>query len=214
MALYFLRLNRSRFHDEIVPALAAAWSRRNFEPCRPLARMLLDATAFDQTCFAGPEGPLLRRVADGLAFDRDFWRLLVGEVLLFAAADVPKIETAPEVLTCLLAPEQYRTGWVPRERFAPIQQAHFGSRELRFGRATYRWDQTGLNDAADAARLADYLDAIDPTAWQPSDLSELRDADESERVEELEFAREWFSGLRQLYREAADGKQLIVCETL
>lgn len=216
MAIYFLRFDSGLFHQEIWPTLAACWSRRSFEPCRALARKLLDsAGTFEQTCFLGPDEPLLRRVADGLRFDRDFWRLVVGEVLLIAATDVPKVETAPEVLTCLLAPEYYQMSWMPRERFAPIQQVLFGTHDLRFGSAIYRCDRAGINNAPDVVRLAAFLDAIDPTTWQLASLAELREpTDEAERAEELEFAREWFPPLRQLYRDAARSGGLIVCETL
>jgi hypothetical protein len=216
MTLYFLRIDCSLFQDELVPALAASWSRRSFEPCRPLAWKLLDAAeTFEQTCFFGPEGPLLRRVADGLRFDRDYWRLLAGEMLLLGAADVPRIETAPELLTCLLAPEHYRMDWQPRGQWPPIQQAHFGSRDLWFGSALYRSDDAGVNDAADTARLAAYLAGIDPQQWRLADLAELRETtDAEERQEGLEFAREWFPALQELYDDAAAKGQVIVCETL
>lgn len=216
MAIYFLRFDRPFFYEEIVPALAASRARRSFTPCRALCRTLLDqsAASFGDTCFMGPEGPLLARVADGLPFDRDFWRLLVGEVLLFAAADVPRIETAAEMLTCLLAPASYRVGWLPRERQPPIQQVHFGSRDLRFGGVVYRGDGAGLNDAADTERLASYLDTLDPDGWRLADLAPWQETtDDADRMEELEFAREWFPPLRQLYREAAARGQVMVCET-
>src|SRR4051794_1842239 len=128
MPLYFLLLDAPLFHDAIRPALAAAWRQRTFEPCRPLAAQLEPAVrAFTERYHLGTEEPLLAQVRRSLPFDRHYWTLLAGEVLLYAAAEVPEIQVAPETLCCLLAPAQYRQGDVPRERFAPIQQAHYGT---------------------------------------------------------------------------------------
>jgi hypothetical protein len=43
------------------------------------------------------------QVARGLPYDRHFWRALVGEVLLFAADDIPEFQTCADTLCCLLA---------------------------------------------------------------------------------------------------------------
>ena len=145
----------------------------------------------------GPEEPFLCRVARGLPFDRHFWQLLVGELLLYAAAEIPEIQTAPDTLCCLLAAENYQQGTVPRACFAPIQQAHYGTRELLFGARCYRPEQAGYNDTEDVARLSDYLSALAPEEWRLADLAALRDiTDQEDRQEELDFAREWFPSLR------------------
>jgi hypothetical protein len=216
MPLYFLLLDAPLFHDAIRPALAAAWRLRSFEPCRPLAARLQPAIrAFTERYYLGVEEPLLAQVSRGLPFDRHYWTLLAGEALLYAAVEVPEFQTAPETLCCLLAPEQCRADDVPRERFAPIQQVHFGSRDLDFGGKLYRPEQAGYNDPADVARLTAYLDAVDPTRWSTTDLEPLAGlADEEERGEELAFVRDWFPALQELYRRAKEQGCIVVCELL
>jgi hypothetical protein len=155
------------------------------------------------------------QVARGVSFDRHFWNLLVSELLLYSAAEIPEIQIAPETLCCLLAPETYRQGSVPRASFVPIQQAHFGTRELVFGTRCYRAEQAGYNDIDDVARLSRYLAAQSPHTWAVADLAGLRDiTDDEERAEELEFAREWFPTLAELYQRAAARRHIIVCENL
>lgn len=213
MALYFLLLDEPAFAGRLVPPLADAYRRRNFAPCRALCASLLPAAAaFRDSFFAGPAEPLLARVVRGVPFDRTLWRAVVGEVLLFAAAEVPELETAPEALACLLAPGHGRADDLPRAQLAPVQQAHFGSRDLVFGPAAYRPEHVGLNDLADTRRLADYLAGVDPNAWGAADLAGLREVDDAERAEELEYVREWFPALRDVYRRAAERGQVVVCE--
>jgi hypothetical protein len=216
MPLYFLVLDADFFHRQAAPALTASWEQRSFTPCRALGDSLKSAAAaFAERFHTGAEEPVLARLADGFPFDRDIWRLLAGEVLLYGARDIPEIPTAPNTLGCLLAPEQYLRGSMSRPGLAPIYQAHFGTRDVVFGRAFYRPDAAGLNDVADVARLADFLDSIDPGAWTAHDLSELRGiADEDERREELELARDWFPLLQQLYRGNRGENRVIVCEVL
>ena len=97
----------------------------------------------------------------------------------------------------------------------PIQQAHFGSRYLLFGNKAYRPEQAGYNAASDVARLGDYLLAQCPDRWEVRDLAALQGIrDDTERAEELEFAREWFPALGELYQRARARKQAIVCEIL
>lgn len=216
MPVYYLLIDTTWFHQQLRPAVAASWRLRSFEPCRALCSDLLSATrAFQERYHTGSEEPLVSRVARGLSFDRDFWRLLVGELLLFGAAEIPEMQIAPDTLCCLLAPEHYREGEVPRERLAPIQQAHFGTRDLAFGARLYRPEQVGLNDTADVDRLAAYLASLDPEAWNAAGLSALREAaDDEERAEELAFARDWFPALRELYQRARARGQVVVCEIL
>jgi hypothetical protein len=214
MPLYFLLLDADRFHERIVPALAASRRQRNFAPCRDLCTELLPAVeAFRQRYHLGPDEALVSQVLRGLPFDVDFWRSLAGEVLLYSAAEVPEFQTAPDTLCCLLAPERYREGDVVRERLAPIQQAHFGTRDLVFGSAFYRPDDAGWNDRADVTRLAEYLSAVDPERWQPADLLTLPEvADADEAAEELLFARERFVPLREMYERAVAAGHLVICE--
>jgi hypothetical protein len=136
MAEYFLCLDGEMFTRQIRPALAESWRQRRFEPCRELCAQLLPAAReYGQRYHTGEEEPLLSRIVGGFPFDRACWRLLVGEVLLFAAAEIPELQTNAETLCCLLAPEQYRSETAFREQFAPIQQVLLGSRDLTFGSA-------------------------------------------------------------------------------
>jgi hypothetical protein len=216
MPIYFLLHDADRFRRMIRPALAGAWRRRTFEPCRALCAALAPAAlAFADRYHTGHDEPLLAQVARGtVPFDRDFWRLLVGEVLLYGAAAVPEILTAPDTLCRLLAPGQADEPPASRSEFAPIRQAHFGARDLVFG-GFYRPEAAGYNDADDVSRLADYLATIDPARWTVADLAGLREfADDAERADELEFAREVFPPLRDLYGGARDVGQVVVCEVL
>jgi hypothetical protein len=216
MPVYYMLLDAGLFHEQIRPALGASWKARSFEPCRALCGALVPAAqTFVARYHLGSEQPLLCQVANGLSFDRHRWKSLAGELLLFAAAEIPDIQTAPETLCCLLAPEHYREGIQARDRFAPIQQAHFGTHELVFGSKLYRPDQAGLNDPGDVQRLADYLSAQQPERWTLTDLGALRDpAEDPDRLDELEFAREWFPVLRDLYGRAAGCGQVVVCENI
>jgi hypothetical protein len=210
MALYFLLHDAVRFHQEIRPALSATWRRRSFEPARALCAALSpSAAAFAERYHTGSDEPLLARVAGGgtVPFDRDVWRLLVGEVLLYGAASVPEFLTAADTLAHLLAAGEDDT--------APIRQAHYGTHSLVFGGGFYRPDAAGYNDAPDVARLADYLASVDGSRWTAADLAGLSDfADDEERTEEVEFAREVLPLLAGMYREARRAGQLVVCEVL
>jgi hypothetical protein len=216
MPLYFLLLDGARFDGEVVPALAAAWRGRRFAPCRPLCAALVPAVrAFAERYHTGPDEPLLCRVArEEVPFDRDVWRLLAGEVLLYAAGEVPEFQTAEDTLTHLLAPDEAGRGPVPRERAAPIVQAHRGSRDLVLG-GFYRPEHAGGNDRGDVARLAEYLAGIDPGRWRPDDLAGLPGLeDEEDRADELAFAAECLAALRGMYERARAAGQVVVCEML
>jgi hypothetical protein len=215
MPVYFLLHDAAPFRQTLRPALAAAWRRRHFDPCRSLCAALAPAAHdFAERYHTGHDEPLLALVARGtVPFDRDLWRLLVGEVLVYAAAAVPEVLTAPDTLCRLLAPGQSESE--TRAEFAPIRQVHFGARDLVFGGGFYRPEAAGYNDADDVARLADYLAAIDPAGWAVTGLAGLREfADDEERADELEFAREAFPALRELYRGARAAGQVVVCEVL
>jgi len=216
MAEYFLCLDAEMFTERIRPALAAIWRQRSFEPCRPLCTELLPAAQdYTRRYHTGDEETLLAQVLRGVPFDRAYWRLLVGEVLLFAAVEIPEFPSNAETLCCLLAPEQHRSGTTPRERFAPIQQILCGSRDLTFGAAVYRPEQAGYNDAGDVARLAAYLAAINPEDWTIEHLQNLPDmTDDDERADELAFVREWFPVLVDLYRRTQAQRRVLVIESI
>jgi hypothetical protein len=201
MALYFLLLDAEPFHAAIVPPLAAAWKQRSFAPCGPLCASLVPTAAdFARRYFLGAEEPLLAAVVRGLPFTAQRWQALAGEVLWFAAADVPEIPTAPETLLRLLG---------EANRLA-IQQAHHGSRDLTFGSAFYRPGFAGYNDREDVARLAAWLAGIDPAAWDSFLLDDI--AEPEERAEEREYARQGFLALRELYLQADARGHIVVCE--
>jgi hypothetical protein len=211
MADYFLLLDGKTFEGEVRPSLAASWRERTFGPCRNLCASLAPAAlAYAERYHTGGES-LVARVAGGLPFDRAFWRLLVGEVLLVAAVDIPEFQTAPDTLARLLAPDFDPAVCLPRERRPAILQAHQGSRDLTFGAATYRPEFAGYNDARDVARLADYLAAVRPEEWPPAALRDLP-GDEEDHTDELAFAQEWFPVLRDLYRDARERGRVLVIE--
>jgi hypothetical protein len=129
--------------------------------------------------------------------------------------DIPDIQTSPEALAYLLTPDRRAEGPIPRERFSWIQQVHFGARDLVFGGGFYRPEQAGYNDSDDVARLAEYLAAVQTDHWTPDALRDVPDlGGEEERAEELEFVREWFPPLQQLYQQARAQGRLVVCEIL
>lgn len=214
MAEYFFLLDAALFENRIRPALAESWRCRSFEPCRSLCESLLPAARAYAERFHISDEPLLARVPAGMVFDRSIWRTLVGETLLFAAVEIPEFQVCAETLCCLLAPQHYRQEIVERTKLAPIQQAHFGSRDLMFGAAVYRPEFAGYNHTADVQRLSAYLQDVRPETWAFADLRDLRDVDDTERADELEFAREWFPALVEMYRHAAAHRYVIVHENI
>jgi hypothetical protein len=215
MADYFFLLNAATFANLIRPALAESWKSRSFEPCRGLCERLLPAARnYIDQYHAGIDEPLLARVLSGLAFDRHIWRSLVSEALLFGAVEIPEFQVCAETLCCLLAPKQYREKIGERSQFAPIQQAHFGSRDLTFGAAVYRPEFAGYNNAADVSRLAAYLVSAQPETWTVADLDNLRDVESDDRADELAFAREWFPALVDMYQRAAAQRCVLVIESI
>src|SRR4051812_10710458 len=103
MADYFLVHDRAVL-EQFRPALAAAWRERSFAPCRDLCRAWSSAARdYAGRYHVRPDDILLFEVENGLPFDRAFWRTLVGELLLFAARDIPEFPTSLDTLTHLLA---------------------------------------------------------------------------------------------------------------
>ena len=213
MPLYFYRLDGHVFHERLHPALTASWRERSFASCRALCGFLEAALRAFQTRFhVAADDMMLPRIASGLRFDRRYWRTLVGEVLMVSAVDIPEFDTAPETLAWIL---DGRPPQPARGDFSPIQQAHFGGRDLRFGAAYYRPEHAGWNDTDDVTRLAAYLASLDPQRWTDADLAGLSAlANDAERAEELEYVREWFPALVELYRSAAACSHIVVCECL
>lgn len=214
MALYFMLLDAKLYREQIVPSLAASWRLRSFTPCQALCTSLLPAAeSFASRYHTRSADQLLRRAACGMTFDRHVWTALAGELLWFAAAEIPEIDTASETLTYILAPEVRRP--VPGKHHAPIQQAHFGTRDVAFGGKLYRPDDAGLNDLTDVARLAEYLDSIDEARWTVTELEGLPERlSEEDRAEELDFARGIFCDLRDLYRQAVLNRWVVLPECL
>jgi hypothetical protein len=216
MPLYFLLLESTRFQGAVRPALDASWRERSFAPCRALCEELLPvARAFAPQESTGPAASFLGQVADGLPFDRDLWRLLVGDVLMYAAADLPEIQTAPAALACLVGLAPGTDSAAGRQSWHWARQVHFGARDLTFGGAFYRPEAAGYNDTDDVARLADLLRAVRPERWRPDDLKGLPDlASDEDRADELEFMRDWLPPLRAMYDGAQAAGQVVVCEDL
>jgi hypothetical protein len=211
--LYFYLLDAAAFQGQITPALAASWGQRSFAPCQRLSTALVpQVQAFAARYGTGDGISLLAEVGRGLPFRREFWQHLVGEVLLYSAREMPDVQVMPETLCRLLAPE--RCGEAPRVRahFTPIQQAHYGTRDLVFSGAHYRPENAGYNDVGDVARLARYLASVDPGAWAVADLELPPGAEDA--ADELAFVRECFLALRELYRRADSQGWLVVCEDL
>jgi hypothetical protein len=214
MSAYFLLINADFFETRMRPALASCRKLRSFGPCRDLCAALLPRVAEFEARYHVNEGEsLVGQVARGVPYLREFWPALVGELLFYAADEIPEFQTSPDTLACLLAPE-YRGGTTRRQELPPILQAHRGSRELTFGAAAYRPEHCGLNDRGDVHRLAAYLDAIDPGAWQADALAALPGLDAGDREEELAVARDFFPPLRDVYRRAAAANQVVVIEDL
>jgi hypothetical protein len=213
MADYFLVLDQVFFRTGIRPALARSWQERRFAPLLPLVRTLIPA-ALDYTrrYHTGPEEPLLCQVVRGLTFDRAIWRALAGEVLLFAAVEMPEFPTDLDSLVYLLSGTPGQPERDQCEQLPPIQQALRGSRDLVFGTAVYRPLHAGWNDSADVERLSRYLDSVQPESWRPEDLAGRADLEEADREDELEFSREWFPSLAGLYRAAREQNRVIVIE--
>jgi hypothetical protein len=201
MPLYFLVHDADRFDRLIAPALAESARRRSFEPCHDLAAELAPAVAEYASRYQLGDEPLLARLP-GLSFDRRLWTHLAGEALLFGAAEVPELQTSPAGFGRLAGEDLSR-------------EVHRGSRDLTFGGRPYRPDHAGFNDAADVGRLAGALLALDPDAWPADALAGLPGLDEeADRADELDFVREWFPALRDLYARAHAAGRVIVCEEL
>jgi hypothetical protein len=149
-----------------------------------------------------------------LSFDRGTWRTLIGELLLFAADDIPEIPDIFATLALLLDP---MTPWATddRQAFGPWHRLCRGTRDLRFGGVFYRPEKAGINDVDDVCKLAAYLATIDLTRRTPADLQILPGLDSAEdRAGELEFIKDAFPTVRRLYEHARQHRQVIICEEI
>jgi hypothetical protein len=211
MPLYFMLHDAERFNALIRPALAASWRQRSFTPCLKLQTALaIEAACYFNENRIGEDESILLRVGPDLAFSKEVWRFLVGEVLLIGAADLPEIPVPEQPLRRLLHGGESES--VTRFQFVPIEQALYGARDLVFG-GWYRPEHAGYNDKADVLRLVTYLDALQSESWSTVDLSWL-DVSDEERHDELEFARASIRLLREMYDRARSRDQIIVCEHL
>jgi hypothetical protein len=201
--LHFLLHDAETFERSIAPALAASWRRHSFGPLVGLAEELGPAisTFAERFHLTADEQPLVLRLSEAQPFDRRLWRHLAGEVLLYAAADAPAIQTAFETLTALVRVDERDV----------IHRAHAGSRGVAFDGVPYRPGNAGMNDVADVARLADGLIRIDPLGWKPADLAA---ANADEPAEELAFAADCLAALRELYSQASRQRHVVVCEEI
>jgi hypothetical protein len=217
MRLYFLLLDTEQFDREIAPALSLSWKQQTFEPCRSLCRRLVgdwQQMAFDPSHLSPDETVSAGIVRGTMPFDRDVWRLLVGEVLLYSAAEIPEIETTPIALGRLLGVAGDSADR-PREQFHWIEQVHYGSRDICLGGGYYRPEHAGYNTHGDVVRLANLLGGERVDDWQAEQLAGLPYlATEEEQAEELDYVQEWFPALRTLYERAAERGQIIICELL
>jgi hypothetical protein len=214
MPIYYFLHDAKFFHHDFVPALTESWRRRSFEPCRSLCVRLIPAVAaFAARSWAIAEEPLVQLVTKGLRFDRHFWSQLVGEIMLYGAADIPELDSDVQTLCELIESGSLQSAFSTRNDFRPIEQAHFGSRDLVFASKTYRPERAGYNDTDDVARLDRYLNQVDTSRWQP-DLVSKPGVQEEEIEDEIEFARQSLSGLQDLYRGACARGQLILHEIL
>jgi hypothetical protein len=132
---------------------------------------------------------------------------------VLGASSVPRLETAPRSLLALLAPGRLDRD-SPRDEFAPVEQVHYGSRDLHLG-TYYRPDHVGWNDADDIARLRAWMHGVDPGSWRADDLAKLDEfAEAGERDEELAYVKDWWPPLVDLYAGAQRRGEVIVCERL
>jgi hypothetical protein len=201
------------YSNHLQPFLAQGWRERSFAPCRKLCQELLARVHNYHQAYHGlAEKTLVEQVIEGLSFDKAIWRALVGEVLLFAAEELPLLQVPVETLCCLLAPQTLGKE-TAREQFTPIQQVLFGSKDLVFGGGYYRPDFAGYNEVEDVNRLWKYLEGMDSANWKAAALTPLAElSDEEEREEELAFARQSWQGIMDVYGKAFAKGWLMICE--
>jgi hypothetical protein len=198
MALYFMLHDAERFETMIRPALAESRRQRSLAPCIALRTALAtDIEAFISQNSIPRENLMLYQVRPEMQFEPNIWRMLVGELLLAAAGEVPEV---PDVEASLVG----RLGEVQS-----IRQAYHGSQDLCFGGGWYRPDHAAFNDLADVRRLAGFLESMDPDSWTGEDSAPL-----DERLDDLTYARQGLTCLTAIYARARSANRLIVCEEI
>src|SRR2546423_5350820 len=91
---YFMVLPAEWFREGLAGSLRECWRRRSFRAITTICEELTGAARnFIQCDMDGTSPPLTLQVPRGLAFDPNRWRLLAGELMLFAAVELPEIET-------------------------------------------------------------------------------------------------------------------------
>jgi hypothetical protein len=210
MKLYFLLIDSKWFHQILTPALGASLRSRSFRPCLKLCADMFPAVqAYANSISLGQSDCLIHQISQGLPFDRSLWSALVGELLLFGAAEMPEVPNIFASLRCLLGCATHLT----RANFSPVEQMELGSSDVMIGGSYYRPEQAGLNNEYDAKRLADYLDTLKPAGWSPSAFEGMPELPSIEdREEELAFIRQELPNLQHIYARARDRGQVIVCE--
>jgi hypothetical protein len=201
--VYFMLHDAGRFENRILPSLAASSRIRSFAPIVQLAselRPLTDDFA-NRYCLTSDEQPLLLKLSSDQPFDRRLWRHVAGEILLYAAAEAPPVQTAADTLAIIVSDDQRDV----------IRQAHAGSRDVSFDGILYRPGRAGMNHAADVDRIAAALTEIDTGAWNVEDLvADLAD----DPAEELAYAAGCLADLREMYVRARRNGQVVICEEI
>lgn len=201
MPHYFYLLDAVFLLEGILPTLAACQKQRSFAPLHAVLPRLR---------IAAGEYSILEQAAAGMPFDRHVFQTVVGQVLLFGAAELPRVPLEPDMLATVV------NGRVAveseRHKLPPIQQAFSGSRDLIVAGKPFRPFHVGWNQRADVARLTSYLETLDPAAWSDSlkDVPSLPTAEE--RAEEIGLLRDWWPEVVTLYRRAEANGWVVICE--
>ena len=205
---YFFLVPAGRFHELILPALAASWRHKALAPLVDLVRR--KDSAVPATPYLGYEVQSMSlQVPNGIPFRHDLWRIFFAEALISNAIEMPQIETPLCTYAKLLGQELSED----RTTFVPIQRAVLGGRELTAGGGFYRPDAAGWNDSTDVEWLDTWLTQVNTSNW--SELSLDMSAEPGDgRSDELQFALEWFPDLCGLYRRAHDIAAVVVTEEL
>ncbi|GIW80457.1 MAG: hypothetical protein KatS3mg105_2264 [Gemmatales bacterium] len=209
---YFLAHDMSYFDGEIAPVLARCRSRRSFACARTLCERLLPRAERFHAPYALPADIWLRLVLEGKPYDRRTWRLLAGEILIYAATEVPAIQVCPPTLLALVG--QISTdGSKPQATAGLMANALFGHDDIRFGAFFYRPGSAGMNRCRETARIADYLVSLDPASWSANALLPFLESEDDCR-EELALARESVKDLAEFYSRACSSRQMVICESV
>lgn len=181
---------------------------KSFDPCRPLAQQLAPAVlAFWRRYLFDDSASMIGQVAAGRPFDRDVWRLLVGEILLHGADELPQIGGDIDALLCQI-PLDGELSVSDRSKLGPIGQAICGSRDLLFGLTCYQPERTGWNDVADVGRLALVLKSA-AAADSP-----IADHGSQDQQENADCARDAMSELAEMYERAMQKRQVVICDRI